>query len=572
MNSKLGLHVTTGSRNGYNLTAPHARGIVSFLADAFVEAAETTYRVWRYRYDYNGQTNDDIMPGFDSLTLEQMAAQAAYWWPIMRDQAAAEEQRLGVCIDAIKATNEVGGNDQAALEKLVAYELALMTLAEADGRTLVFGNFASASPHWEIWEALCAPFVQEGWQRGHIYSRHAYFDIGDYYTHMERPFFELEHFDEPGPTILGEIGFVAFPGTSILINMLQEYDTQLALYPEIGFGAIFTYGQWNNANIQNASAELGVYLRERPFERWRPHYDQPPPPPPGGQHRAVVVKLPQTMTRQEWLDAAAVAYDYRHTMTASHDDMMTVLRGGNRESYVKASHAARDGDALALVEAAGYRWEPLFPFTPPPPPPPAAHKIDLLPYLRGDGRLYEVRNSQGGQERFQTHVLKNGRFLQTKNNRAEMLRADEAWIYRDWDTSPGNGRFYRQQVRQGVNEARWLPRKMEVHQAFTVSLFVQFFNWDCTFSAPNSGQVTNIMRLVAHYPQWVSKWGIALEDVICLEWVNGPERYWYARDFGLVQWERLHNDPHTPAWSSIAEIHAPGARPDNEVDLPACLR
>lgn len=366
--TKLGLHVTTGSRNGYNLTAPHARGIVSFLADAFVEAAPTTYRVLRLRYEYESQRNDDIMPGFDSLTVAQMAAQAAYWWPRFKTQVEAEEQRLGVRIDALKLTNEVGGNDPVALEKLIAYELALMALMEQDGRTLVFGNFASASPHWEIWEQLCAPFVQEGWQRGHIYSRHAYFDIGDYYTHMERPFFEMEHFDEPGPTILGEVGFVSFPGSSTLISMLDEYDTQLALYPEIGFGAIFTYGQWNNANIQNASAALGDYLRERPFEPWYPHYDPPTPPPPGGQHRAIVVKCPQDIGRADFQNVAAVAYDFRHTLTLSHDDMLTILRGGNRESYVKASHPARDREALDLVEAAGYRWEPLFPNAPPPPP------------------------------------------------------------------------------------------------------------------------------------------------------------------------------------------------------------
>ena len=54
--------------------------------------------------------------------------------------------------------------------------------------------------------------------------------------------------------------------------------------------------------------------------------------------------------------------------------------------------------------------------------------------------------------------------------------------------------------------------------------------------------------------------GIELNDVIELEWVNGRERYFYAKNYGLVGWERKHDDPHTPPWSAISEIHQPGSR------------
>jgi hypothetical protein len=85
-----------------------------------------------------------------------------------------------------------------------------------------------------------------------------------------------------------------------------------------------------------------------------------PEPPAPGKHKAIVVKLPQAMTEAEWLAACKVAYAFKHTVTASHDDTLTVLRGGNDESFVKASHPSRDIEALQLVVDAGYQWEPLY--------------------------------------------------------------------------------------------------------------------------------------------------------------------------------------------------------------------
>lgn len=92
------------------------------------------------------------------------------------------------------------------------------------------------------------------------------------------------------------------------------------------------------------------------------------------KHKAIVVKLPQNMTATEWNEAAAVAFQFRHTMTASHDDMLTILNGGNESSYVKFSHPERDSDAVALVEAAGYIWQPLYDA----PPSPTIEIIDIV--------------------------------------------------------------------------------------------------------------------------------------------------------------------------------------------------
>lgn len=202
--------------------------------------------------------------------------------------------------------------------------------------------------------------------------------------------------------------------------------------------------------------------------------------------------------------------------------------------------------------------------------PPPTNQRDLLPYLQGNGVIYEVKNANGGQERFQTQTH-GQEFWQTKNTLAEQLMYDNNFIYRGWDISPGNGRYYVQEQPKGTDKAQWLPRRMSINQTFTTSLWVQFYNWDCSESSGNTGQVSNTIRYVAHYSTWESRAGITLNDVIELEWVNGGERYFYAKGYGLVGWERSHQDPNTPAWSAISEIHGAGQRPDNNVALPNCL-
>lgn len=73
-------------------------------------------------------------------------------------------------------------------------------------------------------------------------------------------------------------------------------------------------------------------------------------------HRAIVVKVPQDVTPAEWQAAAGYSYQYRHTMTASHDDMLTLLKGGNEQSYVKLVYPERQPGITTLIEAAGYTW------------------------------------------------------------------------------------------------------------------------------------------------------------------------------------------------------------------------
>ncbi|GJM40087.1 MAG: hypothetical protein DHS20C20_03690 [Ardenticatenaceae bacterium] len=186
--------------------------------------------------------------------------------------------------------------------------------------------------------------------------------------------------------------------------------------------------------------------------------------------------------------------------------------------------------------------------------------IDLLAFLKGDGRQYEVKNAWGSQERVQTQA-DGGHFYHVKNAQWEQFFFDNEFIYRDADTSPGNGRFYRMKDDDLPRGSRWLRRHMVIGDTFTQTRRVQFYQKaDGSRSAQNSGTVTDTIKLIAYHAKHRFPTGIELNDVIELEWVNGRERYFYAKNYGLVGWARKHDDPHTPPWSAISEIHQEGTR------------
>jgi murein DD-endopeptidase MepM/ murein hydrolase activator NlpD len=182
---------------------------------------------------------------------------------------------------------------------------------------------------------------------------------------------------------------------------------------------------------------------------------------------------------------------------------------------------------------------------------------DLADYMFGDGRRYYVKNADGSAQELLQTQQDGGRWYQVKNQAWESFIVDDEYIRRDIDTSPGGGRYYTQ--REDGVPARWMPRHMLLDSVFSVSLRVQFYYLgDCTPDDQNSGNVTDTRKLVRHFDSWTSRHGILLEDVIEIEWINGGELYYYARDYGLVGWERLHQDPNSPRWTAISEVVSGG--------------
>lgn len=206
---------------------------------------------------------------------------------------------------------------------------------------------------------------------------------------------------------------------------------------------------------------------------------------------------------------------------------------------------------------------------------PPVVKIDLLEYMNGDGRLYEVRHPKtGNQERFQ--VQRDGtKFYLVKNGQWEELWADNEFIWRRTDTSPGphpddkanpRNRFYIQ-YEDGKSGARWAPRFFPKQPGYTWSGSghnVKFYFKDnCEFDPRNSGRATNKFTFVAHHA--TKTWnGVTVKDVI--EIVDtGGERSYFAKGLGLVAWSSKDGGD-----SAIAELHALGARPDNVRETLRC--
>lgn len=218
-------------------------------------------------------------------------------------------------------------------------------------------------------------------------------------------------------------------------------------------------------------------------------------------------------------------------------------------------------------------------------------KVDMLPFLRGDGRLYEVKyifSTAGGlmtgQQRMQTQ-FDGQRFYQTKNSEWEEMWSDERFIYRGTDTSPGSGNFYTLMDGERYGSA-WIPRKMAVGQLFRRSALVTSRRKNnCTVNTHLSGRHVTWIKMEAIHSRLTLPdaegrpgLGIQIRDVVVLaafNEVNGRstqqpfERYYYAKGFGLIMWEGIETDHR--GQSFLVEIHNPGARPNNVRENIPCL-
>lgn len=170
------------------------------------------------------------------------------------------------------------------------------------------------------------------------------------------------------------------------------------------------------------------------------------------------------------------------------------------------------------------------------PAPPAPAGLDMLDYLRGDGRAYMVQHPGGAQEKFRT-VRDGARFLQVKNSQWEEFWFDDHFIWRGVDTSPGDDQYYRQ-FEDGQSGARWCPRRMKVGQSWvspTQHTVQTYWKVDCrTVDHHRNGRTTNRLTLRARHAGMTWN-GIAVDDVI--EVVSSTnESMFFGRGYGLVAW------------------------------------
>ena len=210
---------------------------------------------------------------------------------------------------------------------------------------------------------------------------------------------------------------------------------------------------------------------------------------------------------------------------------------------------------------------------------PLGELYDMAQFMIGDGRLYEIkliRPDDGGesQARNQTQTT-TSRFYHTKGNEVaaewEELWADDDFIYRGTDTSPGDNQYYTLYEDAGSTYGSpWSPRHWRVGDIYERSPLVIFYDKsNCNMAV--SGTQTTSLKFQAFHESITFDSGITLENVVELGWIITPgaeptESYFYAENYGLAGWSS--NDR---GFSFISEEHAPDARPDNTREEIGCL-
>jgi len=329
-------------------------------------------------------------PETSGVTWEQYGK---YWYAERTEQTVPintsigfknfkEAWELNSGYDYYTICNEQGGGEYETpeereaiihnLRQLVNIERSIMQQANADGIKCCVLNLAGGSPgDFEIWKEICAPFIMEAWENGgNIYGRHCYADKfvnadGSIVPGQpQRVIDELNYLRSIGYgggmvlTECGMYGGYTVADFTYFEDQLKKWETVLSQHSDIFIGLC-----WWECGDTDFSADYTEHLKKMVphmntsgLTKWEPKKEENVE-----KHKAIVVKLPQDMTADEWSDATATAFPFRHTVTASHDDMMTVLSGGNEESFVKFSHPERDESSVLLVESAGYAWERLYP-------------------------------------------------------------------------------------------------------------------------------------------------------------------------------------------------------------------
>lgn len=281
MATKAGVHITTGSRNGYGLVASAVPAVVLTTTDGLDEVkgygGDRTITIYRPIGLYGHPDGPELLRQ-GAGTPERARALADELWPTLL--AACQRKEA----DYYQLTNEIGGGSEGPTRALIAYETRLMELAEQEGLHLIIGGQAGGTPgDWELWKELFVPFLRRAAQGRHIYGRHAYGglepDGNGMLTKIEngaiapadwnagRPFQEAEYLREIGvntPMVIteaGQNGGYDFPGVEPFINDVANYDVLCRAHENIWGFCLWTYGEFENANIAPASQALADYIQ-----------------------------------------------------------------------------------------------------------------------------------------------------------------------------------------------------------------------------------------------------------------------------------------------------------------------
>lgn len=348
--SRIGVHVGTGSRNGYGLVCDAKPALVFSTGEggAVVEAVAKsdghTYGVYRSIKYYNNHPE-----GFGlndpASTKEEMYAVAEMFYPLLKEDWLLNPAH------AYAVINESGANDTSVIKNYVWYEEHMMDLAEPDGFRLCLSNLFSGTPDdgsvrgnepnggIEVWKGEYGPLLKRGYDGGHIYGRHVYGfnDLVPLTSNTDRAFREIDWLRSQGVYIgvaLTECGLHGGeyqPSSDIVIQQMTLFDEAMKPYRDMIVGvAWWTYGPWDGAgghvNLESMSGDIARYLEENQSPKWVPiDYIPPKPPREPNTIRHEIHLLPQDATQQERHDLDDYLAPKNTAFTHSHDVVDAVM-------------------------------------------------------------------------------------------------------------------------------------------------------------------------------------------------------------------------------------------------------
>lgn len=290
MPTKSGLHIVSGSRNGYGQVVGMACVLAVNEGGALVEAKSNyTNTVTIFRLTEPSPFYLEAPQGMDSMTVDEAVQVATNIYPLFKQKWQQNPS------DYYTVLNEPF-NEQPNIPVYLAYERQLIDLAHADGFRICMLNLAGGSPSMGTWESHVAPHLEYGFSKGAIYGRHAYGgDIIPLNGNTSRPLQEAEYLSNNGINggiVITEFGLDGGYGyyPDKFVAQMPQYDLILQDYPNIIGFCWWTLGNWNsqpskgNSNYQDSMAWYSEYVGNNPADKWQPEplppIDPPTPLPP----------------------------------------------------------------------------------------------------------------------------------------------------------------------------------------------------------------------------------------------------------------------------------------------------
>lgn len=278
--SKLGLHVTFGSRDGIDDFLQRCAGagrpaaLIKCVDDFEVafkakKVSDKTVTVGRVNAAFPARDLEVDLQAWEppefspppgaSYTTAQEAAQQYYAY-------VKPTWELNPVIDVWEAFNEFSWHWDWQAD----FYIALMDLAEADGYRLGLFSASAGNPPEEFYPAIARACRRAQAHGNHLLCLHEYNLDGllkdappSMVTRYRRLYEYLQQQDAVIPLVISEAGENAGGGFSGIETFMPDfawYDQQLSQDAYVIGCAAWTLGDWGGANIQAALPALGEYI------------------------------------------------------------------------------------------------------------------------------------------------------------------------------------------------------------------------------------------------------------------------------------------------------------------------